>query len=141
MPISLLLPFGTALPPKQQLQPPRFTTATPFHSHLVINKISLISEMETRPGFNPRAEKQEYIYRNRERQRERLNEKQKERQTVTERRQKYKATLFIRGDKYEIKNDVFDQQEQMLGIKNKNFPFFFLHTNNKNKLLMYRLPF
>lgn len=62
MPISLLLlPFGAAAAAtviyicrhRAVPKPP-----PPLHSHLVINKISLISEMETCPGFNPWAEKQ-----------------------------------------------------------------------------------
>lgn len=46
-----------------------------------------------------------------------------EMEEVSRRRRLY--CVYTSGDKYEIKNDVFDQQEQnMLGTKNKKFPFF-----------------
>lgn len=70
--------------------------------------------------------------------RERERARESDGDTAVVRRRSF--IICIRGDKYEIKNDVFDQQEQMLEVKNKNFPFF-PHINNKNKLLMYRLPF
>lgn len=82
--------------------------AASAHSHLVINKISLISEMETRARG------------------ERCLKSPGALETQIPRRSYSVLYLYARGgDKYEIKNDVFDQHEKMLKNNKTFFACFF----------------
>lgn len=87
----------------------RAAAAASAHSHLVINKISLISEMETRARG------------------ERCLKSPGALETQIPRRSYSVLYLYAGGgDKYEIKNDVFDQHEKMLKNNKLFFCLFFL---------------